>query len=293
MPRAPKVVALHVGAHKTGTSVLQNFLSENPNFLRRRRIMRLSRTRLAAAVGWGERLVDEPQRLGSSVDALRGSRRFLMALGSLENIVGRPFRAGAPLYPDAARNFAALAAVLRPFEPGVRPRIVLSIRPQADFLESYYLQTIQQGGHHSFEQWLAGIDLADLSWRPVVDALVDAFGAPRCAVIDFRLIRAGQDAYLRGLLAALDPRLDVAVRYPATRNRSISARGLQIALAANPLLETGPEQRAMRQFLQEHFSNLDQPRPALLTEAQRADLEDRYAGEYDELVVDRGAGGGR
>ena len=115
--------------------------------------------------------------------------------------------------------------------------------------------------------------------------LRDAFGAENVEIMDFRRIKEGQDAYLRYFFSLADPGLDVPIAYSPTRNASISARGLDLALAANRFLTNGTERKSMRVFLQTHFSNRDYPRPVLLSDEQKHSLQQRYGAEYDELVA--------
>jgi hypothetical protein len=278
-----KVAALHVGAHKTGTTVLQKYLAEHEAELRRNGIYYLRRSHLARYAGWGERLVENPAPLAARLRKFRVDPRFRVLIGSNENLMGRPFLKGGNggLYPNAARNSVALGRAVR----ASGCKIVIGIRPQPDFLESYYLQTVHQGRDEPFETWLSRIDLGALSWRPIVGAFEEVFGRHRVEVVDFRLIKQGQEAYLRHLLQRVDPDWNVEIRYAEVRNRSISERGLQMALAANQYLSTGTERAALRGFLQTHFSNVDFPRPVLLGEDRRAALWEHYREEYEDLVA--------
>jgi hypothetical protein len=282
VPGRNKLVAFHVGAHKTGTTVLQQYLQANPRLLRRRRIRYASRSQLAAFVGWGERLVAEPQQLTDLLAEFERSAWCRTFVGSHENICGHPFVPGTPgLYPAAQPMVDALRRVLEPH----RHKIVLSVRPQHELIESYYLQSVNLGGHLPFERWLRRIDFSALSWRPLVDALVDAFGREHVEVVDFGLIRTGQENYIKHVLTRMDPRIDIDVTWPHQMNPSLSDRGLQMALAANPLLSSAPDRMKLRSFLQRYYSNGTYTRPVLLGEQLTTELRDRYAGEYADLVA--------
>jgi hypothetical protein len=277
-----KVAALHVGAHKTGTTVLQKYLSEHEGALRARGVYYLRRSELARYAGWGERLVEDPAPLAKRLRKFRVDPRFRMLIGSNENLLGRPFprKSDGRLYPQAARNTEALGVALR----GTGCKIVITVRPPHDFLESYYLQTVHQGRDRPFEEWLRRVDLAALSWRPIVEVLQQRFGRKRVVIVDFRLIKQGQETYLRHLLTRVDPTWDLPIQYAESRNRSISERGLQMALATNSHLATGAERAALRAFLQTHFSNVDFPRPVLLGDERRAALWEHYRADYEDLV---------
>ena len=276
-----KTVAFHVGAHKTGTSVVQSYLRDNARRLRRHRLVYLHRSAMNGFVGWGDKLVEDPALLARRIEQVLRIPWFNIVVASHENTLGRPFVGDAPgLYPRAPEIIPALHRVLQPY----RAKVFFSIRPQVEFVESYYLQLIHQGGHQPFQDWLATIDLDALSWQPTVRALTDAFGPEQVEILDFRQVQRDQQAYLRDFFRRIDPRLSVNVDLPAVRNPSISDKGLRLALAANPHLTSHAERRLMRVFLQDNFSNVDYPRPVLLTDEQRAHLEGRYGAEYQALV---------
>lgn len=276
-----KTVVFHVGAHKTGTSLLQKYMRDNVGVLRRHRIYYLSRSDMNDYVGWGTRLLEDPGPLAHKIRQTLLIPWFKVLIASHENTLGRPLaRGGAHLYPRAPEVIEALGRLLAPY----RPLIFLSIRPQDQFLESYYLQSIHEGRHPTFAQWLEAIDLDAISWTPIADALFHTFGRERVEIVDFRTIKRGQQAYVGEFFTRIDPRYAFEIQYDAMRNPSISEKGLRMALAANPHLKTGEERKLMRKFLQKHFSNVRYPRPVLFSEEQKRALQERYGAEYEALV---------
>jgi hypothetical protein len=275
--------------HKTGTSVVQQFLLDNRAALAERRALVLTRGQMADFIGWGDVLLENPRALMNRIAEFRASSEFDLLIGSNENALGRvvPVEKGG-LYPRAGEIMSGVARAVR----HCRMRVMLSLRPQHEFLESYYLQTVHQGSARPFTEWLDGIDLDALSWRPLVSQLEDIFGAANVDVLDFRLLQRDQSEYVRRFLSAAGPELDFPVESHRSKNRSISDKGLKMALAANKLLAGDDERRAMRRFLQRHFSNLDYPRAQLLTPHLQSWLEERYGPEYDELVALRSAAAG-
>ncbi|HEY2271767.1 MAG TPA: hypothetical protein VGH30_03270 [Jatrophihabitantaceae bacterium] len=276
----------HVGAHKTGTSLLQHYLSSNRPMLRERRILYIGR----AVADQIARAREDPEVADEAKAHLRKFRRrseaYDVFLASYENALGPPFsraRKDRGLYPRSAARMAALVKTLRMF----RPKILLTVRPPAEFLESYYLQSVHQGGYLEFGDWLdQHVDLELLSWRPIIDNLISAFGADAVEVVDFRMIRtSGADGYLRELLNRMMPGTALETGAPAVSNASISDKGLRLALAGNPYLRDKDEQIAMRRFLQTRFSNLAYPRPVLLSDDQKRWLHDRYSQDYDDLFA--------
>lgn len=276
-----KVAAFHIGAHKTGTSVLQAYLDTHVAELAAQRLLLLTRDEMGAYIGFGQKLVADPSALIERLTELRASEEYDALFGSYENLMGRVVLPDEPgLYPTARQNMSALVSAVQP----CRLKVIISIRPQHELLESAYLQTVHQGGSESFRDWLGHVDLDAISWVPLIDLLHETVGADNVTVIDFRTIAEGQSAYIRQFLRAVGPEFDHPVDSAIVKNRSISDKGLTLALAANGLLMTDWQRRGMRKFLQRHFSNVDYPRPQLLSTDERDRLIDRYGDEYERLT---------
>lgn len=281
MKAADKVAAFHVGIHKTGTSTLQTYCFRHYEELLHNRLLVLDRNEMRDYTGWGATVAEKPQAMMARIKQLRTSDGYDALFGSSENLLGKMFERRLPgLYPNAAANLSALARAIR----HCRGRVIISIRPQHALLESYYLQTIHQGGFETFPRFLDRIDLDQLSFRPIIDAAHEAFGSENTVVIDFRTIKEGEDKYVQRFFAAVSPQFDVPVSVRHSKNRSISRKGLALALAINPNITSNTQREASRRFLQRYFSNVDYPRPVLLTPEQMGWLNDRYSAEYDEIV---------
>lgn len=274
-------VVYHVGAHKTASSLLQKFMRDNVELLRRHGVYYLGRSEMNDCVGWGKKLLTHPEILQARVAEGLSDDRYRLLVTSHENTLGPPFKEDAAhLYPRGPELAAQLAATLERWPA----RAFLYIRPQDEFIESYYLQRIHQGHRLSFAEWLEQLDLDALSWRPAADALATHFGPDRVQVVDFRTIHRGQNEFIADFFRRIDPALDFEPSYRPVRNPSISDKGLKIALAANGHLRTDWERKAMRKFLQKYFSNRAYPRPVLLTDEQKQQIRSTYAAEYEELT---------
>jgi len=272
-------VILHVGAHKTGTSLIQKYFRDRPIHPADPRVAAVPRSDTNHLIGWGQHVLERPELLRDRIDAevQTGPADVLI---SHENTIGAPFDAQHPgLYPHAAEIGAALARLC----DGLDGRLVLYVRPLADFVESYYLQTIQQGAWHSFDEWFATVEAPALSWVQLVAGLQDAFGAQRVVVGDFTEISGGQDEFLRRFIVRTGMPVPSEVRYRPVRNASISARGLVIARQINRHLTSTQERKAARKFLQDNFSNRAGDRATPMPDDVRDALERQDAAEYAEL----------
>ncbi|MCZ7531697.1 MAG: hypothetical protein M5U31_15995 [Acidimicrobiia bacterium] len=276
-----KTVVFHVGAHKTGTSLLQKYMRDNRRRLQMRGIYYLARSDMNDLVGWGRPLVEHPEKLADRVSDVLGHLVYQTLVTSHENTLGRPVaRGGEHLYPGCAPMIEALGGVLAPY----RAKVFLYVRPQVEFIESYYLQLIHQGNTFTFDEWLDTLDMDRVSWVPLTEKLMETFGRDRVEIVDFGEIRLGQNEFIQRFFRRIDPGFDFEVDYKPRRNPSVGDKGLTLALAANPHLNTGDEKKAMRVFLQKNFSNVAYPRPVLFTEAQRQAVRDRYDDEYRRIT---------
>ena len=290
------IVVLHLGAHKTGTSLIQKYMRDRPEVMRQNRIEALSRSSGDELIGWGQ---DKILSKGLPIirkkirrSALQFRSRYVL---SHENALGKPFAAsGDTLYPDAAALARRIADGLtgkRKIADSLivkRKAAVFYIRDQASFLESYYLQTIHEGKYHLFDDWVKPMLGGSLSWAPLYRGLCEALGKENVLLKDFGgQIRAGQANFLSDFFDSfmhVDAEKFQNFEYPALRNPSIGDLGLEFALKINPYLKSKQEQKLARNFLQQVFSNVDYPRPVLLSEEQKQALKVQYMAENQELV---------
>ena len=152
------MITLHCGLHKTGTSSIQFAL-------RRARLRGVVVPRVGddqSDGGWQERL----RRLSKG------------GLLSDEKLLGNPFDgyAQAPARLDIVRKTL-----------GDRPRcLVVYLRPQPDWLESVYLQGVQQGRLEGPEEfWSRVRDAPFLQWSALLDLLEASGGAREIVVRPF------------------------------------------------------------------------------------------------------------
>jgi hypothetical protein len=270
-------VVIHVGAHKTGTSLVQRYFNVDAERNQALGIGFIERADISLLLGWGNK---PPELLRGRLEE-EAARRPSVILTSHENTLGRPFmpdRAG--LYPDATQGAESLAKACDGFDT----HVVFYVRPIADFLESFYLQTIHQGAWHSFPEWYESLT-GTHAWTPAVEALEHAFGAERVILGDFAEISAGQNQFLRQFMIRAGIPQPSTIDYERVHNPSISARGLQIALGINPHLHNARERRVTRLFLQKNFSNQVEDRARPMPADLRQSITDQMASEYERLAA--------
>lgn len=282
-----KSLVLHLGAHKTGTSLVQKYLRDKEKLCASAGIAAMPRGDGDQFIGWGNALDLDSGAPGlRDIVAKAEARAAQYFVLSHENTLGRPFSPNAPhLYPDAPRHAANLKKAL-----GDRPyRVVYYIRNQAAFLESYYLQTVHEGAWHDFDSYLTGLGQHGFSWEPLYQGLCALFGEQNVVLRSFEQdIAAGQAAFLQNFMTAFTSG-DLSVfgkfDYAPVRNPSVGTRGLELARGINPMLRNPAERKLFRKFLQSHFSNRDYPRPQLLSAEARAEMTASHEAENARLIA--------
>ena len=285
-----ETVALHLGAHKTGTSLIQKFIRDNAAMCQKAGIAGIARSETDRTIAWGRVKDVEQGREDLRAHIDRASEKGLpFFVLSHENAMGRPFDAdkgAGRLYPYARRRASALRDAL----DGYPIKVIYYIRSAAAFMESYYLQTIHEGGYTPFRKWRKQTGTPSLSWGPVYDDLCSVFGAENVTIKSFDAeIAQGQSEFLRSFFASfMEPAPQTEAlnnyEYPPVRNPSIGEKGLELALAVNPLLGTSTERKLMRKFLQTHFSNQTHPRAVLLSGKEKIEIGEAMHDDIDTVL---------
>lgn len=168
---------LWLGAHKTGTTSLQQQLARSRQALSREGLFYIDM--LALRARYTRPVLDQPPApMGDPLPPLprAPSHSLSRYLVFDENIPGLVQDALHPtgLYPDAGERALRLCDTLQ-LE---RPRLVLGIRSFASYLPSLYCETLKSMPFRPFSQFWSG-RLGMLSWCDLVERLLAAFpGAP-------------------------------------------------------------------------------------------------------------------
>lgn len=271
----------HVGAHQSGAALVQKYLSRHADFLFAGGVQYLTREQLAPVVGWGGKFANAPEGLAEIVARALRRRRTFAVVASHESTLGQPFDANqAGLYAASGTSVAGLATLAQ----SSRCIAVLSVRPQADFIEANYLRAVNEGTREPFDVWLSGIPLTNLSWMPIYERLVTALGSDNVRVLDYRRAEENQAAFMREFLAAID--VDVPIELPnrPAYTPTWSGRQLRMLLAANQHLTSGKQRGALRAFVRRQYRKKNDEAATLLSADKRAEIDGLYMSEYEDLV---------
>jgi hypothetical protein len=282
-------LVLHFGAHKTGTTLLQEFMTSHAAFLKANRIACLKRYRTNVVMGHSKTITpDRNFDMLAQILRKRWWKRDRAYIVSHEKTIGMPFRRRRPgLYPDRDTVLEILSKTLAKYDT----RIIYYIRSQEELIESYYLESIAIGEFRPFEKWRKRVKFDQISWKPVVKSLEDAFGADRVIIRDFRTEMAnGPVAFVESFFRLVLPDIDGSkfqnLKFDSKPvNPGFGDKGYAIASAVNRFLVNREERRALKRFIQENFSNRKYPRPVLLSDETKAAIRERYAAENAALIT--------
>lgn len=280
-PEAPHRLVLHLGSQKTGTTAVQAWCRRHtPELLSHGVAVRTTQPEIRKALGdrYELRHGDSAENLTTFLnDACRDARTSRLFY-SCESNVGPAFqRGGQGLYPHLRDNIEAMARATADVERHVQ----FTVRDYAPFIESAYLQQLKHGHPVAFEDFVADID-PGVSWRPVVEHLVDVFGSDHVTVYDYEdptppVERILSDALeLLGAGSVLD-----GTDWDHRTNERYTQRMADLSLMVLPHLRSSKERTAFHRFLE---NSLEDPadRPAeFFSPDRQEELSARYVSDMD------------
>ena len=289
---------LHPGLHKTGTTAIQKLLESHSAMLQRSGIGYVKQSQFAPALRplvnrLGRKLGDvdltEVEQITDELvqEALQGKEAVIL---SYEDLIGSQYlHLHKSLYPHMDSRIAMLARLAEKFD---RVSVVLTIRNQAELLESMLIQLVKQG--IVFDPWSIAdeIDLESLSLAAMVRRLNEAFGADRVTVLAAESCDGDPALNARALVALHDEKVAQRLRFGLARKRpnpSLSEAGLKLALATRPAIDSKLEWRQFRKFLEKNYAAGPKAKRArILKPEQRARILDRHWPETREMLAAAG-----
>jgi len=195
-------VHLHIGVHKTGSTTLQDILLAN-----RARLVEAG----VAYPSLGE--VRKPLRQAIDGKAKKARRLFDLTvrevpacrriLLSEENICGTASHLGRReglIYPDLGERLHVVREQVIRRAP---VKVFLCIRSLDGFLPALWCEFIRFRPFQTFETFLSRVDIETVSWRPVLEAVINATGKDNTVVWTFdRFVR--DPAAIAALVAGVE-----------------------------------------------------------------------------------------
>ncbi|MEL6541818.1 MAG: hypothetical protein AAFQ34_10485 [Pseudomonadota bacterium] len=286
------VIRIHVGAHKTATTYIQDTLALNQAASAAAGTATWTRAQFRPALAAAITAQREKQRtrtaylkpsLGQrceeTVDALRGFFEVDRDVTiSEENLLGYPKDSwSGTLYPRASETLDRLSPALE----GHRVEIYLAVRSYPAFISSLYGEALQQGNHRPIESYKRMHRSADGLWPRVVETLQGAF-PDSCITVwqyeDFARLEPEVLGRLSGL--ARD-----AIIKPAQTDILPSASAQAIEEYAQTAADMPRSQRQFHMLALRHKHPKSGPNAAfsLWNDAEAAALRDEYEADLARI----------
>lgn len=258
-------IVLHIGAHKTATTFIQELFFESTEALQERGIRyeplpRDIRKGLVSSFAAGKsvrgRIIDD------LVSSLNPTAAENVVFCSWEGFMGPPFVDGK-LYGRYRECSKLLTSVLSRVacEAG---QVIFYVRRQDHFLASAYIQSVKEGSSLVFDEFLDQIDKRSLAWTDMVENL-KSIGFP-VTVVPYEEIHSSSDHFLAPILERVGIERSALREDPGVVNSSYSTKALAVARAVNGTAELEPNEiRQLRRYIEKLF--ISDVKPSLVTPA--------------------------
>ena len=289
-------IFLHLGAHKTATTFIQENLAASRKALKQQncKVVWLGRDHPKVDDAFRDLRTGESENKKNAKLVERFFARLreipLDVFFTSERPIGQLnlLASNGVLYPNIAENMRRLK---EGFE-GREITVGFAVRNLADFIESSYTFLVGRGATTSFADYLSSIHTDRLSWTPVIEELASTFDEKNLRIWKYEDFKKSPLASLRKIIeaAGLDvSKLPPAVTDPA--NVSIPRQTIPIALEWNKLVrEAKIDARARKSLLRQMRTVLAEA-PAsstvvsLMSDAMRAELTARYENEMKAVFA--------
>lgn len=265
--KSPQSVWVHIGAPKTGTTLLQRQLLENPDMLGNYSIA------YEGESYWlGVELAEKSplpkkdlEKLRAKWQSLIKARNESVVILSCESFIGAPNNPWINCA-DVARD---LAYILDGFDT----RIVFCKRRLDQFYESLYHQFIKEGGSDPIEVYQQEHPPEKFEWDSLLGEFATLFGKEAVKVVSFENAMERPGSMVEYVFRGLGSDMHFEVETGSRDNPSYNERGLQLACLCNPHLDKA-EKLKLREFLQTHFCKQPGEKFSVLSVTQRAKLRE-------------------
>lgn len=236
----PHRVHIHLGAHKTATTFIQNCLEQNKSLFLDRHILCVTPTFTRngfmkcfreSIAGNAENQAELTEKMLAFIKAetlsygFNDSQPTLLVI-SEENFLGnfKSLIENGRLYPELKLRLATLAKTF----DGCEISVFVSIRHYCEFYPSAYLEALRNGVHRmSFEEFMANATILENSWLTMIDDICSVFDTVK--VWPYEKFRENAQAILSELLDT--PLSKEIIDINTLQRPSLSRKGLDIVMA--------------------------------------------------------------
>jgi hypothetical protein len=277
-------ISLHLGAHKTGTTFIQHVLVAKDQELTRFGVamipLKTVRSRVTSAFGSGN-LESGAGLLTETAEKVPSCERVIV---SDENISGSGtrdiLRQGRPLYFSLASRLDNLCQQVL---ANRRMTVYFCIRSHVEFLPAMYSEALRHNDFCSFEEYLRGIDLRNLSWIPVVREIASVVGPQNLVLWDFETFKKNPLRIAAAIAGVPEQTLSGA---SADRRTSASGKAIQALAALRTALADSEIRKLVKSVERALPQGSEYPVFRPFDEQTAQQLRRRHEGDWNEIRRD-------
>jgi hypothetical protein len=279
-----KMIYLHIGTHKTGSTIIQNYLRKyQQNLITNDSIYYLPLDPIFKTIPG----LDEES--SAIVTACR--KKFLTQIKVYEKKQPTSYIMSYEGFSGSVRhgyiNSGVVASMLAKIFQGYDIRIIVYLRQQDQFIESMYTQLIHQGESLSFPEYLETLSQQSFNWLTLLKSYAKVFGKESLYVKPYsREYLPEHDSIIRQFLRTIGAEW---VEGSSTRslqgNVGYSRGALELARRCNVFLEPEGKVR-LRNLLQETNARLPSEKSSFFSGTERKTYLELYA-TSNTIVVEQ------
>lgn len=284
-------IHIHLGAHKTASTFMQNWLTKHLSLLKHNKIayVPLENLRRQFSSAFWELAADQdksvsitPAQLRDMIFAEAESCGFDLASTHLfilseENILGSlsSLSTEGILYPGLTHRLQILAEIFEGYQ--IQP--FFSVRSYLEFYPSAYAETLRDGYIKPFENYLYDLALTRNSWIDIIETIESALGP--AIVWPYEQFRNNAHHVLSTLLQMTITTDSIDAN--TVIRRSLTQKGLLLALSCQDSLSVG-EIKKLVNLLAEKMKFEDPDEKISIKDSRMInDLSEKYANDLQSL----------
>lgn len=265
---------LHIGTHKTGSTVIQKTLEDDRNF--ENNIIYLGRHKkpiieIAEEDNAIPSIINELTSLIASGLEPHKDKTGLKFILSNEKLAGDK-RNG---YKNSGQVARQMKKILDGFDLDVK--IVVYFRRQDDFVESLFSQRIYNGSPYTFRQFIDQLDQESFSWEQVANSYAEHFGTENILVRRYHLEYLPQlDSIIHDFGKTIGSELLQKYSGEKTYNEGYTNSALKVIELVNPHLDKD-RQKSIKKLLRKQEQRSAFNKYSLFDEPQRKEFLAMYS----------------
>lgn len=267
----PKLI-LHIGTHKTGSSLIQAALIKHSSQLKKENIIVLPDFEFAHELMKVKTYDDKYVQLGKQY--LRGILPKKIKTKNYTFVMSFEGFSGNPL--EGYSNSMIIAQILHEIFTDFSTTIVVYLRRQDQFIESLYTQQIHNGGSQSFKEFLSVIKKVTFNWHLLVENYATFFEKRNIIVklYDHKYINKN-NALINDFAKIIGAKCIKNFESKSSQNYGYSRDALELARICNPYLSE-EEKYILRKILQSSNSKKPFEKYEFFNTEERNKLLSRY-----------------